>query len=64
MASANTTTCKIPVAGPAGDVLHRARTGHNSNFIDVGNTILTTLDFEVRDAQNKPPKLRGGTLTL
>ena len=64
MAGARTTICKIPVLGQVGDVLHRAHSGHHLDFIDVGNTMLTTLDFEVRDAQNRLLNLRGGTLTL
>ena len=64
MAGARTTICKIPVLGQVGDVLHRAHTGHHLDFIDVGNKMLTTLDFEVRDAQNRLLNLRGGTLTL
>ena len=64
MAGARTTICKIPVLGQVGDVLHRAHSGHHLDFIDVGNKMLTTLDFEVRDAQNRLLNLRGGTLTL
>ena len=64
MAGARTTICKIPVLGQVGDVLHRAHSGHHLDFVDVGNKMLTTLDFEVRDAQNRLLNLRGGTLTL
>ena len=64
MAGARTTICKIPVLGSVGDVLHRAHSGHHLDFIDVGNKRLATLDFEVRDAQNRLLNLRGGTLTL
>ena len=64
MAGARTTICKIPVLGSMGDVLHRAHSGHHLDFVDVGNKMLTTLDFEVRDAQNRLLNLRGGTLTL
>ena len=62
MAGARTVICKIPVLGQVGDVLHRAHSGHHLDFIDVGNTMLTTLDFEVRDAQNRLLNLRGGAL--
>ena len=64
VAGARITICKIPVLGQVGDVLHRAHSGHHSDFIDVGNKMLTTLDFEVRDAQNRLLNLRGGTLSL
>jgi len=59
MAGARTTICKIPVLGQVGDVLHRAHSGHHLDFVDVGNKKLTTLDFEVRDAQNRLLNLRG-----
>ena len=64
MAGARTTICKIPVLGQVGDVLHRAHSGHHLDFIDVGNKMLTTLDFEVRDAQNRLLNLQGCILTL
>ena len=67
MAGVRTTICKIPVLGQVGDVLHRAHSGPHLDFVDVGNKMLTTLDFEVRDAQNRLLNLRvggGGTLTL
>ena len=56
------TICKMPVVCQVGDVLHRAQFGHHLDFIGVGNKILTTLDFEVRDAQNRLLNLRRGAL--
>ena len=64
MAGARTTTCKIPVLGQVGDDLHRAHSAHHLDFAGVGNNMLTTLGFEVRDVQNRLLNLRGGTLSL
>ena len=64
VAGARTTICKIPVLGQMGEVLHWAHSGHHLDFIDMGSKMPATLDFEVRDAQNRLLNLCGGTLTL
>ena len=54
----------IPVLGVMGDILHRGATSHHLNFIDPGNKTLSLLDFEVRDALNRPLDLRGGNVSV
>ena len=54
----------IPVLGMMGDILHKGATRHHFDFIDLGNKTLSLLDFEVRDALNRPLDLRGGHVSI
>ena len=59
-----TTVIKIPVLGLAGDIIHRAHSGHAFDYVNVGNRTLSTLDFQIRDSHGNVRDLRGEACSL
>ena len=57
--NSRTTVVKIHVLGLNGDVLHRAHSGHQYDYVNVGNRTLSTLDFQIKDSNGNIRDLRG-----
>ena len=51
---------KIPCDGLPGDVLSRAHSGHHHDYIECGNRLISTLDFQITDYEGNVLVLRGG----
>ena len=57
---ARTLLVKIPCDALPGEVLSRTHSGHHQDYIECGNRMLSTLDFQITDYDNNQLDLRGG----